>query len=279
MAIKPDLLETRDYRSYLRDEYAKRCARNTYYSLRAYARDLGISPSRLSDILKGRYGLTERTARTLSAQLKFNVEETHFFWALVESECAKSPVKRKAAHLRVHRYRQPKDFVEISEDIFRFIADWYHLAILELTAIEGFKSDIQHVAQLLNISEDEATDAVTRLFKLNLMKIEDRCWVPTDDFTNVGDNFPSESIRSFHQQMIRLALESIEGQSIQERELASAIMAIAPEDVALAKKEIREFKNRFLKQFGGTEKKKMVYALNIQLFNLTKPQSLAQRKA
>jgi AraC-like DNA-binding protein len=42
---------TSDYRALLASEMMHRKSRNSAYSLRAYARDLGISPSRLSEVL------------------------------------------------------------------------------------------------------------------------------------------------------------------------------------------------------------------------------------
>jgi len=42
-----------DYRKILRDELETRFQRNRHYSLRAFARDLGVTPARLSDALSG----------------------------------------------------------------------------------------------------------------------------------------------------------------------------------------------------------------------------------
>ncbi|MGZ3710379.1 MAG: hypothetical protein ACXVBE_01430 [Bdellovibrionota bacterium] len=48
---------TQDYREKIRQAMESRAARNPRYSMRSFAKDLGISPSRLSEVLKGRYGL------------------------------------------------------------------------------------------------------------------------------------------------------------------------------------------------------------------------------
>jgi len=46
-------------------ELNRRKAKNPSYSLRAYARDLGISPSYLSKIISGRFPVTDQFVRRL----------------------------------------------------------------------------------------------------------------------------------------------------------------------------------------------------------------------
>lgn len=53
----------------LRDELARRQRRNRRYSLRAFARDLAVDHSALSQILRGRRPLSERMVRRLGPEL------------------------------------------------------------------------------------------------------------------------------------------------------------------------------------------------------------------
>ena len=49
-----------DYIEIVKNEFERRKSKNKSYSLRAYARDLGISPSYLSKLLNSQVPLTER---------------------------------------------------------------------------------------------------------------------------------------------------------------------------------------------------------------------------
>lgn len=53
------------YQHYMLSEFEGRKSRNPGYSLRAFARDLGLAAPKLSEILRGKGGLSEASARRL----------------------------------------------------------------------------------------------------------------------------------------------------------------------------------------------------------------------
>ena len=55
-----------NYRDILREELATRCQANSRYSLRAFARDLGVSHSYISQVLSGKLRLSFRQALRFS---------------------------------------------------------------------------------------------------------------------------------------------------------------------------------------------------------------------
>src|SRR4051812_8640701 len=66
-------------RETLANELLSRQLRNERYSLRAFARSLGLSPSKLSDIMKGKQGLSLATAREIVTKLDLSVDEARAF--------------------------------------------------------------------------------------------------------------------------------------------------------------------------------------------------------
>ena len=74
-----------DLREVLRTELARRCDRNPRYSLRAYARWLGIHHGSLSRILNGRRALMPRTIQSLAPRIGLSPQQVHI--ACVESHC------------------------------------------------------------------------------------------------------------------------------------------------------------------------------------------------
>jgi hypothetical protein len=49
-----EILKHRDYRAFLKSELEERMEKNSSYSLRAFARDLTVSPQMLSLVLNGK---------------------------------------------------------------------------------------------------------------------------------------------------------------------------------------------------------------------------------
>lgn len=63
----------------LRAEFTKRKSKNPFYSLRAFARDLHISPASLSLILLGKRTLTVSMARRVLARLPMPTSDQEKF--------------------------------------------------------------------------------------------------------------------------------------------------------------------------------------------------------
>ena len=62
------------FRIVLRSEFDRRLARNPRYSMRAFARTLGVSHSTLSRFFAGRRRLTARAIRRIGGKLDIDVE-------------------------------------------------------------------------------------------------------------------------------------------------------------------------------------------------------------
>ncbi len=62
------------FRTVLQSEFDRRIARNPRYSLRAFARNLGIAHTTLSRFLSGQRRLTARAIRRIGATLRLDVE-------------------------------------------------------------------------------------------------------------------------------------------------------------------------------------------------------------
>lgn len=138
-----------EFRIYLQNELLTRCRRNPNYSLRAFARALRIDGSALSKMLRGKRAITPSTVHRVANQLGLDPETTQRYQAAVEAAAA-NPHKKYEYHA-------------LSADTFRVIADWYHLAILEMTKVEGFDASPKAVAKSLGITPSEVNIALERL--------------------------------------------------------------------------------------------------------------------
>ncbi len=259
------------YRAVLRGFFEQRCQKNPNYSLRSFARDISIAPSSLSEVLSGRYNLSRRSALNIAKNLGFDDEETSIFCCLVDLENTRSKTIREKAAIRLKKFTSQAKYSEISLETFKIISDWYHFAIVELTVLDDFKYSIDWIAEQLDITPEQVSEAINRLIKLGFVAEEGGTLKPLKDFTSTKEDTPSEAIRSFHNQIINKALNSLHNETVNDREISSVVIAVRKKDLPMAKDMIRKFKRDFISQMQAPDGQDQVASLAIQFFGLTKP--------
>lgn len=257
-----------DYRDFLRDSLESRLQKNSKYSLRAFARDLNIAPQILSSVLNGKKGISNQMAAKLAIRLNLNDQESSYFCDLVDLVHARSEGSKKIAALRLTRYKQELKYLHLKEDTFRVMSDWYHYAILELTLLKGFQSNIAWMAKRLQISQHEVKQAIDRLLRLGLMKETKDGYIKVEKNTTTTHDVPSDAIQKFHRQILTKAADALTFQDVTERDLTAMTMAIDIKKLPEAKKRIREFR-RELSAFLESGTQEEVYCFSMQLFRLT----------
>lgn len=255
-----------DYIEILKTKLSQRCSKNSHYSLRAFARDLGISPQRLSHVLNGKHGLSPKAATEIAEKLVLSESEKALFCALVEQKHGRSKIIRAEAQEKLKNIGD--SYRNLNLDHFKIIADWYHFAIMELTLVEGFKSEPKWIATALGISEINVKLAIERLLKLEMLETKNGHLHLSGQFFTDPQGIPSEAVRNFHRQLMQKAMESLDFQDLGEREVSSTILAIDSEDYDSARKDLQNFRKEFDKKYSAAKKKNKVYCLGFQFFRL-----------
>jgi plasmid maintenance system antidote protein VapI len=145
---------SRRVRRVLQEELALRCARNPRYSLRAFARYLGLDHSTLSQLLRGRRRFTTAMIERVGKRLALTPQ---MITQLVELE--RTPTEPWVS----------RELKQLSRDAALTLAEWHHHAILELTHLATFKADVRWISRVLDVSVDQVTMAITRLARLGLL--------------------------------------------------------------------------------------------------------------
>src|SRR5262249_22953072 len=148
------------FRLLLQSELARRCATNPQYSLRAFAMHLEIDHSTLSQILRAKRALTEKTIEALGNHLGLD----------------RAAIERYAANERAFAASPggEGEIVQLTSDALNLVSDWYHWAILELVRLDDFRPDSRWIARVLGITTDEVNVALSRLLHLRLLEMVDR---------------------------------------------------------------------------------------------------------
>lgn len=257
-----------DYRKYLKEAFEKRVARNPSYSRRAFARDLGLAISTLTELMKGKYGLSAQRALDVGQRLHLSESHSRHFADLFVMKFARSEdTKRKAKAAVQKRVNQITQ--ELQEDAFITISEWYHMALLELLEIESHSyENAEILGRKLDLSGKEIVASLQRLERLELIIEKDGRLIPTGDFTSVGDGRASEAIRRFHIQILEKARNALHKHAMEDRAMSSTVFSVSRKDVPSAKKYLQNFRRDFAKRFSKSKDLDDVFCLSIQFFSL-----------
>ena len=266
-----------DYRLILQKELMNRCESNPRYSLRAFARDLKLSPSRLSEVLNQKQGLSRQAAESITKTLGFAEEEAEYFCDLVSLKHARSVKEREIAKLRVFKAdfeKERDEHYSLQLDSFKIISDWYHLGIMELMKIKSFKHDTKWISRRLGVQIIQIELAIERLVRVGLLKIEEGKFVATRSNGFVPGGVPSTSIRKFHRQVLEKALVAMETQAVDERFFSTRFMTLNRSDLPKAFEAIHAFQDKFCVDLLAEESKELVYCISMQLFKIIEEETV-----
>ncbi len=251
------------FRELLQETFVERCRKNPKYSLRAYARSLGIEASPLSSILRGKRPLTAKMCERLGIALGMSLDKIQNFQN-----------KHDGRH---NESSSQHEFQQITLDTYAIISDWYHYAILELIKTKGFKPKIARIAKTLGISPTETQIAVDRLKRVGFLEIDKRGrWHDTTAdglATNISDNLTSGASKKLQKQILEMSIRALEELPFDVRNHTSITMAAHPEDLPQAIAKIKKFRRDLCHFLEKNKNPTQVYNLAISLYPVTREEN------
>lgn len=252
----------------LLEEFNTRVKKNKSYSLRAFARDLKISPTFCHQVLNKSRLLSEKKAHHITHNLNWSLTRKRVFVLVVRYEAAKT-VEHKC-DLLTEINKVDKNVLKsynINIDVFKHLAQWHNLAVIELCRLENFKNDPQWIAKKLNISENESLATLKRLKHLGILQEQGDALKPSYE-NGVIQDLPSEWIRLHHRQVISRAINAITQQHFKERILSSVTFAVNTKNLTKAGELINKFRDEMMLLL-ETPPLDEVYQLSVQLYRVT----------
>ncbi|MGZ3692749.1 MAG: TIGR02147 family protein [Bdellovibrionota bacterium] len=244
-----------DFRWWLQKEFTDRSRKNPRFSLRSFAKLLEMDASSVSQILAGK--------RKISPKIVEKVSERLSIPPTTKAQLLSSlPKKKSEASTQAPAF-------QLSADAFAVVADWYHYAILELTFTENFSSSPKWIAKKLGISATEASVAIERLERLELLERKDGQLVKTEAFlTNYSEGQTGSALKELQRQLLQKALNAIDLVPQEKKDITSITMAVNPANLPEAKLRIKKFRRElcaFLEEGPRTH----VYNLGVQLYPIS----------
>ena len=248
-------------RGLLQQEFESRKRRNASYSLRAFARDLGVDSGRLSKILKAQRPVSCELMQQFAERLGLSDQHLNDLQSYGKYDCA---FKGFSSDLEMDL---------LGQDTFAVIQDWRHYAVLELIKLSDFKPELTYVSNKLGCSASEAGDIVSRLIAVKLLVVDESGhWVDLTEgqSTHVqGFNLTTLAHKNYQKDVLSQAMQAMDKTDISLRDQSTMMMATSPKKIALAKQLMKSFRRSLCEFLEDEEDKSAVYHLSLSLFPIT----------
>lgn len=237
---------------------------NPRYSLRAYAKKVGVHVGALSSILNGKRNVSRDLAERITRRLLLDPQERSEILSLF-------PEKRKYRKASTEKTDSvdPR-YLEFNASQFKIAAEWEHLAVMSLVNCDDFQNKTEWIARRLGITENRARQVVDRLLQLDLFELDaEGNLTRSKQSYRTSDDIADISVKKSHEQSFELAKDSLHRDPVSIRDMTSVTMSIDPSKISMAKELIRKFQDE-LSDMLETGKRTEVFRLSMQLYPLTK---------
>lgn len=235
---------------------------NPHYSLRAYARDLGVHPATLSQVIKGNRPLPLKNASEVVLKLNLGPKEkTLFLESLYQSKTSLDQIKINFSEERVM----------LDESHYKVLAEWEHYAVLTLFDLSDFNPTPKAIARSLNLTANRTEVVLTNLSAAGLVaQDKNGKLAKAQTFVRTTEDIQSAAIRDSHKETLEMGKNKLDEVDMILRDFSSTTVAVDLEKLTEAKTIIREFRQKMsalLRDGNKTD----VYQLAIQFYPLTNP--------
>ncbi|MBF0442296.1 MAG: TIGR02147 family protein, partial [Oligoflexales bacterium] len=154
-----------------------------------------------------------------------------------------------------------------------FFTHWYHSAIFELLHFDSVKDDPAWIAKNLKpaISPSKAKEALTLLENLKMVAFDEekKRLVPITEMISTGSEIRGMTFKSYHHQMINLALTALSKEIATNRDISSVTISLPVEAMNEIKELTAKFRQELLQLSDRHKEKEQIIQVNIQAFPLS----------
>ncbi len=239
-------------------ELSRRQAQNPKYSMRKFAKDLGVSAGGLSNLLHGRFEMSIKRAATIIPLLHLSPAEDEKL--------------RAQMGLRVKRQT-----LEISPTNASVLTNWIHCAVLHFFDLDVSDKSVPVIATRLGLSQEIVQRTLQELLSDGFLKTQEdgKIYKPEVHWQGGdGGAISPELVRSHHRNSLEIAAQSIERIPAECRDLSSITFCGHPDQLTFAREEIRNLHSKISALMESEPRKTEVYRLSVALFPLTVERSI-----
>lgn len=229
------------YQKYLSEELDRRCAANLNYSSRAFARDLDVSPSTLSNVLSFKKKLGVKAASAMVDNLRLKGESREYFRALVNSQIDSNLNNRMDAIAYLYRHGLFHRRKEFKDSSLYFLDNWYSLIIFSALDIEQISSNPSLLLDTLGISNDELEQCIDKMIELGLAERSANGLNKLLSAVEFNTDLPGTSIQKFHLSQSIKAQELLLTKPVEDRNFRHVSFSVNKKYHTEIAKKVSEF--------------------------------------
>ena len=249
------------FKEFLKQELMARCERNEYYSLRSFAKNLGIDSSSLSQLISGKRKMSSRMIGRLGNKLHLQKEQIQVFIQAQE--------ETKYGEFHAADTRDP--------EVFEYMSDWHNFAVTELLRLKNGPKTEKEIQKVLRVNNEEMAVIKKRCFRLGLIQIDPQgTWTDTapkrisiegslkSGGPNPNPHFQQSLLSSAKKELMREDKPFYQG-----AHWHGHIFPMNKNEVEGLRKVIRDFARSLVKDAQKNQNQDTVYSLVVDLFPLT----------
>ncbi|MEZ0392629.1 MAG: TIGR02147 family protein [Pseudobdellovibrionaceae bacterium] len=252
--------EMPEYVQILMEEFEKSKSTNKRYSVRAFAKRLGIHPATLSSILKGHRKVPRKQALEITEKLKLSPSRRNrFLRSLQKREDLRESLSEQVDYESSHQ-----QFIALAGSPL----EWEYSAVLSLLEIEK-NWTAESIAKKLKLNPTKCQEILASLVDSHWLVHEENRYLLSEKPGNpINGSVPSRNEIQIYERDLQLALAQLKNPSTRHKNYSFQSMAINKKRLPEAQKLIQNFHrelNDLLQDGDPTD----VFHLAIQFFPLT----------
>ncbi len=264
--MKPN--ENQHYRDILFQHFEKKKIRNSRYSLRAFARDLEVPVSRLSDVFTGKKSPSLPMATHLALKMGLGTLQKDLFITSIQLEKEKIQARKSLVEKRLELI-QKKVQSQWTLEHFELVSKWLDHAICVAISLDKPPKTPEQLAQMFGVDVAEVNASLEKLLAQNDIVETADGWMATEATSTTPDDKPSLAIRQFHSEILTKAKASLANDPMEVRDFTSIIFSVNTQELPILKKRIAEMRDQLMMEFGSTKDCDAVYDLSLVLFPIS----------
>ncbi len=260
-----------EYREYLKEFYEEKKKGNPYFSYRYMGGKVATDASHLVKIFQKQRHISEPSIETFIHFCGLTGSDAEYFSFLVRFNKAKTDRETKQYYEKLLSLKGFKSYT-LEKNQYKYYQKWYYSAILTLLDFYTFSGDYKALAAKLSppITAAQAKEAIELLKNLNLVtENKESRLEQTNKIVTSGELSRSISVRTFQEETLKLAIESLERHAKEMRNISTVTITVSHKDLEEINDMIKGFRAMLLKYAQEIKNPDQVYQLNIQLFPLS----------
>lgn len=245
-----------EFRHILSKQFVQRKQRNHRYSVRAFAKQSGVSSGTMSELLngKGDWNLSKARAIEILGQLKVNPTSVTRVRVLMGEKI-------------------PMEIRQIEPSSYGLLTDATYQAVLFGLDLPASATSLESLRRRLRLDPDTMNRIVSQLLANGLIEPNGLgSYARKKTVIMATEGIPKPVLRQHHIDNLSRAGEALEKFPSEARDITTMTLAGSRQRLEVVRREIREFYERLIHLMADDVPSDEVYRVSVGIFPLTSPE-------